>query len=107
MYFFGWKSIYIGFDQAHFQLYWLADKQQPGEEKLFFSLVSGDSKIKIPYEPLFGRLKIHDWATGKIICDHLFINRPEIKDPGTFSVMAATSSVGNEGEQSLFNFEFR
>ncbi len=106
-YFLGWKPVYIGDEQAHFQLYWFTNKQQPHEEKLNFFLSSGDSKLKINYEPLFGRVTIHDWAPGKIICDHLFINRPDVEDSGIISVLASISGAGNTGEQNLFTFEFR
>lgn len=107
LYFLGWKPVYIGDKQAHFQLYWLINKQQPGEGKLKFFISSGDSKIKINYAPLLGRIAIHEWTPGKIICDHLFINRPAVEDSVTISVLASISGAGNTGEQKLFTFEFR
>jgi len=106
LYFLGWKPVYIGDRQAHFQIFWLTEKQQTGDVQLKFYLRSGDSIIEIPHKPLFGKIPIHEWAAGEIIVDHLFINRPQDEEVTMFSVEVSVSDVENTREYHLFEFNF-
>ena len=106
LYFLGWKPVYIGDRQAHFQIFWLTEKQQTGDVQLKFYLRSGDSIIEIPHKPLFGKIPIHEWAAGEIIVDHLFVNRPQDEEVTVFSVEVSVSDVENTREYHLFEFNF-
>ncbi|UCE06309.1 MAG: DUF2079 domain-containing protein [bacterium] len=106
LYFLGWKPVYIGNSQAHFQLFWFTNKQQNRDVQLNFFFKSGDRKIKIPHKPLFGKIPIDEWNVGKTICDHIFINRPKNIKADAFSVLASISVAANDQEQQLLTFKF-
>lgn len=106
LYFLGWKPVYIGDQQAHFQLFWLTDQKQSEKVSINLHLKFGDSKIAIPHQPLFGRIPIHDWTPGKIICDHLFINRPAESDRNIFSVVMSVTNTDQAQEYNLFEYNF-
>ncbi len=102
----GWKPVYIGNQQAHFQLFWSTDKPQPETTCLNFYLTSADSAMEIPYKPILGRIPIHEWEPGKVVSDHLFVNRPKDTEARTYSVMLSTSTDNNSQRIHLFDFIF-
>jgi uncharacterized membrane protein len=106
LYFLGWEPIYIGDRQAHFQLFWFINQQQNRDVQLNFYLKLGDSIIEIPHKPLFGKIPIDEWAEGKIIADHLFINRPKNIKVDVFSILSSISVAVNDQDQLLFTFRF-
>jgi len=108
LYFLGWKPVYVGENQAHFQLFWLTDKQQNGGVQLNFYLKSGNSIIAIPHQPLFGKIPITEWAEGTISVDHLFIDRPENIRADAFTVLVSIAVAENiqRTEQQLFICKF-
>lgn len=104
--FLGWEPVYIGRDQAHLKLYWLNAKKQSKGTDLEFYLTSDEWIEKIPHRPIFGRINIENWSHEKVICDHLFINKPiELKED-RFSVKVNFSTSPNIIKHHLFTFQF-
>ena len=102
--FLGWKTVYIGKKQAHFQLYWQTSKKQTSRARFNFYLTHEDSTEQIPHSPMFGRIKLEDWIVGKTICDHLFINLPKTLNESEFAVQLSFSSDVVHPKVQLFNF---
>ncbi|MCU0645814.1 MAG: DUF2079 domain-containing protein, partial [bacterium] len=101
--FLGWKVVYIGKEQAHFQLYWKNTRQQKKDDQFNFYLSSDDFQIPIEHQPVFGRLELHEFPIGKIVCDHLFVNRPANDATNTYSISARPSL---QERNQLFTFQF-
>lgn len=88
----GWHTVYTGDEQAHFQIYWQKTRPQNQDEKLEFYLSSDKSLLSIDHQPVFGRLELHEFPVGKIVCDHLFVNRPQNFSGDTCSISIKVSS---------------
>jgi len=101
--FLGWKAVYIGNEQAHFQLYWKNTCQQKKDDQLNFYSSSDDFQIPIDHQPVFGRLELHEFLVGKIVCDHLFVDRPSNNSVNTYSISAGPSL---QERHQLFIFQF-
>ncbi len=107
LHFLAWKSIYIGNQQAHFQLFWSTTESQPETTQLNFYLASSESQESIPYQPVLGKIPINEWEPGKIIADHLFINRPGSTETKTYSVIVSVFTGKNFQQRQVFKFDFR
>ncbi|HEX9975305.1 MAG TPA: hypothetical protein VGD14_24850, partial [bacterium] len=101
--FLGWKAVYIGNEQAHFQLYWKNTCQQKKDDQLNFYSSSDDFQIPIDHQPVFGRLELHEFPVGKIVCDHLFVDRPTNDSTNTYSISVRVSS---QESRQLITFQF-
>jgi hypothetical protein len=101
--FLGWKTVYIGSEQAHFQLYWKNTRQQEREDQIKFYLSADDFQIPLDQQSGFGRLELHEFPVGKIVCDHLFVNRPANDSINTYSISVRVSS---QESRQLITFQF-
>ncbi|HEX9975222.1 MAG TPA: DUF2079 domain-containing protein [bacterium] len=101
--FLGWKAISFGNEQAHFQFYWKNTRQQERENQLKFFLSTDNFLIPIDHQPVFGRVELHEFPVGKIVCDHLFVDRPSNNSVNTYSISAGPSL---QERHQLFIFQF-
>ena len=101
--FLGWKTVFIGSEQAHFQLYWQTTRRQNRQDHLNFYLESDDLQLPIDHQPLFGRLEWHEFPVDKIVCDHLFVNRPANDHTNKFAISVQAPS---HRLHQLITFEF-
>jgi uncharacterized membrane protein len=101
--FLGWKAVYIGKEQAHFQLYWKNTRQQKKDDQFNFHLSSDDFQIPIDHQPVFGRFELHKFPVGKIVCDHFFVNRPANDSTNIYSISVRVSS---QESRQLITFQF-
>lgn len=75
--FLGWRTVFTSDKQAHFQLYWQSTRRQSQDDQLKFYLSTNNSLLPLDHQPVFNRLELHEFPIGKIVCDHLFVNRPQ------------------------------
>lgn len=99
----GWKTIYLGSQQAHFEIFWQKARQQNRDDQLELFLSFDDCLLSIDHQPVFGRLAWSDVPIGTIVRDHLFVDRPRDHHHCTFSIAAQLSSGA---PQPLFTFRF-
>ncbi|MDZ7264073.1 MAG: DUF2079 domain-containing protein [candidate division KSB1 bacterium] len=102
----GWSTVYIGADQAHFQLYWYRAAATPPGSPVKFLLQSEHWSREFDHQLLFGRLQFEGIPPGKILCDHLFINNPQQAGQRTFAVAIASDEAIHKTPRVLFSFNF-
>ncbi len=102
--FLGWSPVYVGEQQAHFKIYWKKDSTWKKGRNIKLVLSSEGDEFRLKHQPVFGRFKIEDWPNDKIICDHIFIDRPTtIKSMEKFEISVTVDSL--DGRIDLYLFE--